>query len=359
LENNSSKPTPKQIKLLNALISDQNNAPDIYKPSPHWIRRSLAAVREIEKNGLNGFRSSTDINTAAAVYGDASVIDYRRLVDTSSIINRLGLAIIKHTPLKLLFDAQVNATRDFVTRLIELQKNALTLSNYDRLTNLIKNYQIENTINFGCDRTTILEDKIYSRHYLENLDILDFVEKNQTLKNSNSFLEIGPGYGTLIHLIEQNYPNIRKFIAVDIVPNVWVVTEYLRSHYGDCVKDYLETREMKEIKFKDDDSLEIFVIPSWQIENISSSIDCFWNSISFIEMSTDIVANYAEKIAAISTNKSIYNFIDGKRPIHKLTFESNLIPSLFPQVNFQMLEHLSLLEGDAQYFYFGKPAGLS
>jgi len=359
LENNSRKPTLKQIKLLKALISDQKNAPDIYKPSPHWWRRSLSAAREIEKNGLNEFRSSTNINTAAATYGDASLIDYRRLVETSSILDRLGLAIINRTRLKRLFDAQVNATRDFVNRLLELEKNALTLSNPDRLTKLIENYQIENTINFGCDRITIFEDKSYSTHYLNTLDILDFVEKNWTLKDLNSFLEIGPGYGTLIHLIEQNYPNIRKFIAVDIVPNVWVVTEYLRSHYGDCVKDYLETREMKEIKFKDDTSLEIFVIPTWQIEKISSSIDCFWNSISFVEMSTDIVANYAEKIATISTNKSIYNFIDAQRPIHKLTFQSNLIPGLFPQVNFQMSKHLPLIEREEMYFYFGKPAGLS
>ena len=47
LENNSRKPTLKQIKLLKALISDQKNAPDIYKPSPHWWRRSLSAAREI------------------------------------------------------------------------------------------------------------------------------------------------------------------------------------------------------------------------------------------------------------------------------------------------------------------------
>lgn len=354
MKNNNNELTIKQTKLLRTLIADEKTAPKIYKPSKHWRRNARAAINEIKKNGLNGFRSSTDINTAAAVYGDASIIDYRRLIDTSSILNKLGLAIINKTRLRTLFDAQTNATKDYVKRLIELQKNPLTFANHPRLKKLIENHKIENSINFGCDRITIFEDKKYSRQYLENLDILDFAEKNQTFKDSNSFLEIGPGYGTLIHLIEQNYPNIRKFIAVDIVPNVWVVTEYLRSHYGDSVKDYLETKDMKEIKFKDDNSLEIFVIPSWQIEKISSPIDCFWNSISFIEMSPEIVKNYAEKIAKISTDKSIYNFIDAERPIHELTFESTLIPSLFPKVNFKMVKYLSLLEGDEMYFYLGK-----
>lgn len=355
MSNNNLKPSIKQIKLLKTLISDQEKVLEIYKPSKYWWKKSLSAAKEIEKNGLNDFRSSTDINTTAVSYGDAKVIDCRRILDTSSIIIRLGLAILNHTPLKKLFDAQVNATRKSVSRVIELEKNALAFSNPVRLTELIDNYKIENTINFGCDRITVFKGKEYSTNYLIMLDYLDFVEKHWTLKNLNSFLEIGPGFGTLIHLIEQNYPNIRKFIAVDIVPNVWVLTEYLRSYYGDCVKDYSETKEMKEIKFKDDTSLEIFVIPPWEIEKISSSIDCFWNSSSFVEMSTYIVANYAEKIARISTAESTYNFISYNVFDLKTTFNPNLIPELFPKVNFQMLKHTFLAnDNDENYYYFGK-----
>ena len=349
------KPSVNQIKLLNTLISDQKNSPEIYKPGKYWWRKSLSAIKEIEKNGLNEFRSSTDINTAAASYGDSRLIDYRRIIEISSITNKLGLAILNHTPLKRLFDAQVNATKGFVNKLLELEKNALTFSNSERLTELIENYKIENTINFGCDGITLFKGKEYSTHYLNMLDHLDFVEKNITFKNLNSFLEIGPGFGALIHLIEQNYQNIRKFIAVDIVPNVWMVTEYLRSHYGDCVKSYLETKDMKEIKFKNDSSLEIFVIPTWEIEKISSPIDCFWNSNSFVEMSKDIVENYAKKIKRIGTDKSIYSFISYDKFNLKTTLHPNLILDLFPQVNFQMSRYASLLdEHKEDYYYFGK-----
>lgn len=356
MEDKKVKLTIKQIKLLTLLITDQKKTPEIYKPGKYWQSKSNLAVREIKNNGLNKFRSSTDINTTAVAYGDAKVIDCRRLVETSSIKNRLGLLILNHTPLKLLFDAQVNNTRKVVNRLIELEKNVLTFSNPDRLTELTENYKLDNTINFGCDRVTIFKGKKYSSHYLIILDYLDFVEKNCTLKNMNSFLEIGPGFGTLIHLIEQNYKNIRKFIAIDIVPNVWVVSEYLRSLYGDCVKDYSITKEMKEIKFKKDSSLEIFVIPPWEIEKISSSIDCFWNSHSFVEMSTDIVGNYAEKIARISTNKSIYNFLSYSDKVFdpKTTFNPDLIPKLFPQMNFQMVKHPYLFDNNNEiYYYFG------
>ena len=349
------KPSQIQMELLNTLVSDQKNAPNIYKPGKYWWRKSLSAIREIEKNGLYDFRSSSNLNTAAASYGDGRLVDYRRIVETSSLLNRLGLAVLNHTALRKLFDAQVNATRSFVDRLLELEKTALELSNFKRTAELTENYNIENTINFGCDRITKFEGKNYSTHYLNMLDYLDFVEKKWTLKNINSFLEIGPGFGTLIHLIEQNYPNIRKFIAVDIVPNAWIITEYLRSHYGDCVKSYLDTKNMKEIKFKDDSNLEIFIIPSWQIEKIGSTIDCFWNSGSFVEMTKEIVSNYAKQILKIGSNESVYNFVSYDRFVLNTTFDPNLIPKLFTKAEFEIEKHPSLLHDRGEnFYYFGK-----
>jgi putative sugar O-methyltransferase len=343
-------------KLLNALISDQKSAADIYKPSSYWWKKSISARREIRKNGLDNFRSSTDINTAATAYGDNTVIDTRRIVETTSIQNKLGLAILNHTPLKRLFDFQVNTTRGFLKTILTLEKDKLALSNPERLTELLQNYKIGNSINFGCDRISTFKNKEYSTYYLQILDLLDLIERNSTLKGLHSFLEIGPGFGANIHLVEQNFPDLRKFIAVDIVPNVWVVTEYLRNLYGESVKDYLVTKEKKEIKFKDDTSLEIFVLPPWQIEKISSLIDCFWNSNSFVEMSPRIVANYAEKFTKIRTKRTIYNFISYDRFDIKTTFRPDQIPELFFDVEFQKLKYPSLTNAEREnYFYLGKP----
>ena len=343
-------------KLLKALISDQKDTSNIYKPGPYWWRKTLSAVRELEKNGLSNFRSSNDVNTAATAFGDNTPIDARRIIETSSIQNKLGLAILNHTPLKKLFDFQVNLTRSYYNKLINFEKNRLVLTKTDRLSELIKNYKINNSINFGCDKISKFKEKEYSTYYLQILDILDFVEKNSTLKGLHSLLEIGPGFGANIHLIEQNYPEIRKFIAVDIVPNVWVVTEYLKSIYGDRVKDYLATQEMKEIKFKDDTSLEIFVIPTWQIEKISSPIDCFWNSNSFVEMTPNILENYAKNLARIRTNRTVYNFISYDKFDLKTTFHPDLIPDYFKNVKFQKSRHPSLVKEEHEnYFYCGKP----
>lgn len=342
-------------KLLNMLILDQKNAADIYKPGPYWLKKSTAAIKELERCGLTDFRSSNDNNTAAASFSDNTPVDGRRLLDLSSLQNKIGLAILEHTPLKLLFDWQVNCTRKYLNLFLDLEKKYLPLFKIDRLTELTKKYKIENSINFGCDRLLFFKGKQYSIHYLNLLEQLDFIETNSSLKGCRSFLEIGPGFGANIHVIEQNYSEIRKFIAIDIVPNVWVVTNYLRSLYGDCVKDYLTTKDMKEIKFKEDTSLEIYVIPPWEIEKISSSIDCFWNAHSFVEMPKHIISNYAKNLARIRTNKTIYNFISYNKFDLKTTFHPDLILDHFLDVEFQKLRHPVFSdENRNSYFYLGK-----
>ena len=342
-------------KLLDTLINDQKNVADIYKPSQYWQKKTVSAIREIKNYGLDNFRSSTDINSAASAYGDNTVIDARTILETESLKNRLGLAILNNTPLKKLFDFQVNTTRNLMKTVLKFEKNELALSDPERLNELIENYKIENSINFGCDRISIFKNKNYSKYYLQILDMLDLVEKKKTLKKSHSFLEVGPSFGANIHLIKQNFSNFKKFIVIDIVPNIWVVTEYLRKLYGENVKDYLITREMKEIKFRDDASLEIFVIPPWEIEKISSPIDCFWNSNSFVEMSPEIVKNYAEKFSNIGTKESTYNFITYDEFDLETTFEPDQIQKIFFDVEFEKLKYPVLGDSERKnYFYIGK-----
>ena len=116
-----------------------------------------------------------------------------------------------------------------------------------------------------------------------------------------------------------------------------------------------ERLQKKEIKFKDDTSLEIFVLPPWEIEKISSLIDCFWNSNSFVEMSPRIVTNYAEKFSKIRTKGTAYNFTSYDRFDLKTTFQPDQIPKLFPDVEFKKLKHPSLTNVEREnYFYFGK-----
>ena len=64
------------------------------------------------------------------------------------------------------------------------------------------------------------------------------LSKSFDFKNITSLFEIGGGYGANIHFLLTNFPNIKKILYLDVVPNIYVGTEYLRNHYKEKVKDY-------------------------------------------------------------------------------------------------------------------------
>ena len=79
---------------------------------------------------------------------------------------------------------------------------------------------------------------------------IDILAKTFDFKNIKSFFEIGGGFGANIHFLLTNFPNIKKIIYLDAVPNIYVGSEYLRHFYGKSVQDYLNTCESEKISFR-------------------------------------------------------------------------------------------------------------
>ena len=128
-----------------------------------------------------------------------------------------------------------------------------------------------------------------------------------------------------------------KFSFIDIFPNLFVGTEYLKFHFGSAVKDYSLFHDSDEIRFSEDDELEIICIPSWALEKVKSKVDKFHNCASFQEMKVDQVRNYKRLIKNILNKNSIdlivythpvKNALDPK-VIHEI-FDGNLTERRFP-----------------------------
>ena len=122
------------------------------------------------------------------------------------------------------------------------------------------------------------------------------LSKSFDFKNIKSLFEIGGGFGANIHFLITNFPNIKKILYLDVVPNIYVGTEYLRYHYKDKVKDYLELKNLDTINFSKNNDLEIFCIPPWLIEKVETEIDHFHNAASFVEMPKQVISNYVKFI---------------------------------------------------------------
>ena len=74
-----------------------------------------------------------------------------------------------------------------------------------------------------------------------------------------------------------NFPNIKKILYLDAVPNIYVGTKYLEHHFGKKVKNYLDLKNLDKIRFQDNDELEILCIPPWLIEKVDVEIEHFHN----------------------------------------------------------------------------------
>ena len=323
-------------EFLDLLVRDQESAPLETGPGPYWTQKSWSARRSLNKHGLQGFRSSCGPNVAALSYGDAHVTDVR-LTLGRSLGARLALYTIHSTPLRRLFERQVELTQSQLVEKEAIARRTYQFAHGERLSYLLETYEVNNSVNYGCTNTLEFRGSEYSVHYLSLLDQIDRVEQQLSLGSSISFLEIGPGFGATTHLVEQNYPNIRKYLLVDIAPNIYLLTEYLRSIYGNSVIDYKQVVNSDCISFTTDDSLEIIVIPPWKLKDFQGSMDYCWNSHSFVEMRPEAVAYYSQQLARLSNIATKYAFITYDQFDVSVTIDPHLMVESFDSID--LLKH--------------------
>jgi putative sugar O-methyltransferase len=282
-------------ELLELMFDYVKNAKSIYQPGPYWRLKTVNAFRELKEVGISGFRG--DLNGAASSYGDNPLIDLRCLSNYG--IRSIFTKIFKYVyPFNKFFNSQVRIARNYFEEL-NLYKTEY-LKTRDRVKDLFLRYKIPSeTTKGGCLAKGNFDGKVVSHHYLQLLDTLDQVNQTMNISNKRSMMEIGGGFGINVHLIIELFPNIRKIIYLDIPPNLYVGTQYLKSFYGNSVIDFKKSGPMEVIQFSENDELEIFCIVPSQIEKVISEVDFFYNAHSFVEMPEEVVRNYAHHIERI------------------------------------------------------------
>jgi putative sugar O-methyltransferase len=204
-----------------------------------------------------------------------------------------------------------------------------------------------------CYAKARIDSQDISIHYLNLLDQHDYLVSRIRFSDIRSAFEIGGGFGVNIHLLLENYKDIKKILYLDIPPNLYVGTQYLKSFYGGHVLDYRDLRSRDSIRFSSDDSVEIFCIAPWQIENFESGIDIFMNSHSFVEMPKDVVQNYVDKINRLPESKNTaialttYDCFD-----LQTTFHPADLPKFFEDRMFDHFEEPTLLKPTQKNLFY-------
>jgi putative sugar O-methyltransferase len=135
-------------------------------------------------------------------------------------------------------------------------------------------------------------------------------------KDVTSILEIGPGLGlsTLAHMTLN--PHLRVVANVDIVPVLYLSTQFLRSIDSVDLVDYREMRDHVSIVAEPaENGVRVYQMAPWQLPKLEGQIDFFFNAFSFQEMEEEVVRNYAAEIfRLVDKGALIHSMSAGHKP---------------------------------------------
>ena len=308
------------MKLLKALVEDEKKYDkSLYSSGPYWDYKNKRTLNEVKKNGLSDFRGiTTGIGTS---FTDNLILDIRNELNLKG---KIVSSFFSLPFINTIFKHQIAITKNHLNN--HLKNLEITYKNNLSVQNLIKKYKFIETTKFGCLRKFKYFEKEYSIYYLDMAHRIENLSKKFDFSKVKSFFEIGGGFGANIHFLLTNFTNIKKVIYLDVVPNIYVGTEYLKYHFKDRVKDYLNTKGKKEIVFENNNDVEIICIPPWEIQKIDVKIDHFHNAASFVEMPEKVVKNYIKFVNKFKTKEISLISYDN---FDKQTFDPNLLSKLF------------------------------
>ena len=318
-------------ELLIKMLDHQSKSDDLYKPGPYWENKTKNATKRIIKFGLNDFRSHRSL--IGLSFADNPHLDIRSFWDRglrSVFIMLLNFFV----PFKKIFLGQLKFTKNlFDQNKILKQKIFINSKLY-----FDQKYKIpENATMGGCEDYIEIKGIKIPNIYIKVLSELKVVSSHVDYTRGKSFFEIGSGFGVLPHLITENFQNIRKIAILDIAPNLYISNMYLQSFYGDSVRTFDSFPKGEKIKFKEDDSLEIYFLLPNQIEDLDFKFDYFNNSHSFVEMPSEIVANYARKVQLSLNENSIVSMLSYNHT-RDVTLDPHNLPSFFDNLDFNTIE---------------------
>ena len=312
------------------MMGDLGHQDVLYKPTAYWMKYVNRIMKGFNRYGINSFRAHYEIGK-----GYADVLPFEAYEMTNNQFLRYFLITFNLLPFnevlrrwKMIRDCHMNQAK-------RAKENFFRVVLKEMEKGILAKKSLPYTLLAEPQDVVDIKGQRYSTLYLELAHRIQVASRHIPLHEVHSIVEIGGGFGTNVHLLLHLYPNIRKVLIVDIPPILYVETEYLRAFYGEAVKDYLITRYKKRMKFASDKSLEIFLVPPWQLKLFDNNNIClFWNAASFQEMERDVVYNYVAKLAKMNP-KHLYlytlkhglikNLVGQNAPIDKIFLKESFL----------------------------------
>tara|TARA_S200000501_G_C20754630_1_gene713259 strand:- start:105 stop:1151 length:1047 start_codon:yes stop_codon:yes gene_type:complete len=282
------------VELLDLMLKDQLKQKGLYHPGPYWKGYSSRIAKAIRSEGLQNFRTNSRIGKG---YADTVVMNPFDLSSLDSWKSKIHKSIIQLPFFSRRFIDPFVQLNERHFRQTQRYKSLYYTNIYgDWFSQFSKQHSLPDTLVGNPQNRISINNYEMGESYLASFIRVYNYSKVVDFNKVKSIIEIGGGFGAFAHTLLHLYPNIKKYIYLDIPPILYVGTQYLKHFYKDEVIDYRRTRKLKNINFSSNDQREIIAICPWEIEKIDANIDLFWNSASFQEMTHDMVLNYSHHI---------------------------------------------------------------
>lgn len=338
--------------LLKRMMTDVERQPELHQFAPYWRPYSNRILKYLKRDGLASFRSNNGVGKG---FSDVLNIDpFFSKHETNRNMARAWMArfLSKLFPVNILVTNPFKALADaYIARFLFKQSQYLALRHEDVLSRFVARYPNVDTLVGNPAITFHFKDKKIGMTYLHSILTQAFLEQ-RCADRVSSMMEIGGGFGANVHLLVETLPNLRKVIYLDIPPNLYIGTLYLKHFYGEAVVDYARCEELCEIRFASDNSLEIFCIAPWQLKKVATSLGLFFNANSFQEMSIPIVESYSAEIHRISSKDSCMLLQFYEHTGAEGTIDPRLVVEIFNRFGKFKLAQQPLDVGEGFHMYY-------
>jgi putative sugar O-methyltransferase len=281
------------------MLADMETVSDLYKPTNFWSSGLPDLIRDIEKRGLENFRT----HPSAAFF-------YVPLYG-SNTLRKWG-----HIMVPLAGRLPKRKRARFLRRLTRSDRAWLDYRMF--MATSVKGGLPTNDVsesNVGGGERFTFDGKSYSRSMLNYLRAFNLFKRETDSSKLRSILEIGGGYGTLGEILLKSRSD-GFYVNVDIPPVAAISTYYLQQVFGaENVLTYSQSRTLGRIDLGDlKTRYKAVVLCPWQLPKLAGQVDLFANFMSFQEMEPDVVRNYIKIVQPlVSSHALIRNSALGKK----------------------------------------------
>jgi len=339
-----------QKNLIREMMLESEKQDYLYTAGNYWKYYEKNILKQIDTNILSKFRSwqggsgvgniqsfggGSELKGRSFLRNFHPIDDDFNFIDNSTFVrkyNSLINKILKHIPF----------AKYLLIRTAEMKiyyKNAYAsymVEKYNLIKSMDKRLVDISDSSFGINESDLvyINGKVYTHRFLNQLKIINYIQKNTKFDSIKFVFELGAGYGLLASALLKLNTKIKYFI-IDLAPTIFF-SEYFLSNIGYKVFGYRQFIKEEKIDldkiFKD---YNVICLPSWAMNKLEDfNFDLFINVASLQEMEKTQAYNY---LSFLKKNPSKYIYLNNLITGHKKTTKENTF-GVLEQTTFESVQ---------------------